>query len=117
MYTNSEKIVKYLYQVLGEQNFVEFVEILVSEKLMSEIEFNNFKRIFQKKPEKQKPATDIRKFMNQRKKTDFEGIGGDGLGDVIVGVNPQTKNISNFEGSRDIVGDQGEPFCNNKFSQ
>lgn len=65
---------------------------------MSEIEFNNFKRIFQKKPEKPKPASDIRKFMNQRKKTDFEGMGGDEQNDVIVMANPNQQKFTNFQG-------------------
>jgi antitoxin component HigA of HigAB toxin-antitoxin module len=64
MYTNAEKVVKYLYQALGEQNFVNFVELLVKENLMSEIEFNHFKKIFEKKPEKPKSISNLRSFMN-----------------------------------------------------
>lgn len=68
MYSNAEKMIKYLYQALGETNFVNFVQLLVNEKLMSESEFNNFKKIFEKKPAKKKPRSNLRSFLNQRKK-------------------------------------------------
>ena len=62
-----EKIVQYLYKALGEQNFVDFVKLLVNEGIMSEADFNNLKRVFQKKKKKKPSRRNFKQFLKQQK--------------------------------------------------
>lgn len=68
MSKTAEKIVQYLFKALGEKNFVEFVKLLVAENIMSQGDFNNLKRVFEKKQKKKKSSSDFRKFLKQQRK-------------------------------------------------
>lgn len=58
---------------------------------MSEIEFKNFKRIFEKKPKKKKTRSNLRSFLNQKRKMGQKNMNNNFGGDVLVVAPPQHK--------------------------